>query len=155
MMDFRKGVFLLFLLYGCASSDDRTAERFYDCDERRDVSIAVALNQPGVAFEQTTDNLTMVVDVGNNADHDIEVAAIRVEPVRMEHAYYVLERSYRKFNRVLAGGESHGFELPVIGRALTRDPNVVRGDEAMGVVVSVYLANGDTYRCELFTRAPR
>ena len=148
-------VVLLVFVGGCASSDDRVSERFYDCEENRDVSIDVALNQPTVAFERTTDQLTMVVDVGNNLSHDIEVRAIRVEPVDMEYAHYVLERSYREFGRVIPGGESHAFELPVLARAMLRDPMSERRESALGVVVSVYMANGDTYRCKLFTPAPR
>lgn len=144
---------LLLFAMACASRDGVIDERVLDCNAGGDVSVDVAMNAPGVAFEQATDHFTMVVEVGNNSHSDIEVRAIRVEPSERERASYAVERSYRKFGTVLAGGESHRFELPMMGRS-TRDANIP-ASEVLGVVVSVYLGNGDTYRCELNTRAPR
>ena len=146
---------VLLLLCGCASRDAAIPERFFDCRSGQDVSIDLRMAGPGVAMENTTDHLTMVVDVANHGHGDIVVQAIRVEPVPDDAAHYAIERSYRKFGRVLAGGESEAFELPVTGRGLPRSTTSVRRSDALTVNVSVYLGNGDAYRCEMVVPSPR
>lgn len=151
----RTVVATLLLLGGCASRDAAIPERFFDCRSGQDVSVDLRMTGPGVAMENTTDHLTMFVDVANNGHVDIVVNAIRVEPVPDDAARYALERSYRKFGRVLPGGESHVFELPVVGRGLARTSTSVRRGDTLTVNVSVYLGNGDAYRCEMFVPSPR
>lgn len=147
---------LTLLAAACASRDGMVSERNLDCASGQDVSIDAALNVPGVAYEGATDNLTMVVEVGNNSNADIEVVSIRVEPGWGSQPRYRIDNSFREFHRVLAPGADAAFELPVTGRGLTTDPSMrSRGDATMQIIVSVYLASGDNYRCKMDIPAPR
>jgi hypothetical protein len=141
----------------CASRDGFIDERNLGCGSGQDVSVDVALNIPGVASEATSDNLTMVVEVGNNSTSDIEVVSIRVEPGQGVRPRYRIERSFREFHRVLTPGSDAAFELPVSGRGVAAGPNNLqsRGDDTMPIIVSVYLASGDNYRCRMDIPAPR
>lgn len=136
----------------CSSSD--VDETFHDCDPGGDVSVDALIDIPGVAMENVDDQLTMHVVVGNNSHSEIEVRAIRVEPGYTAQRRYSLSSSYRKFGRVLAPGEDYAFPLPIIGRGHARGAEVNR-EATIEMIVSVYLASGDNYRCSLAVAAPR
>ena len=141
---------------GCASKGLVVDENFYGCDEGRDVSISIALSAPQAGFEGSVDELTMIVDVRNDGTTDIEVMAIRVEPGPKAHDRYRLERSYRKYGRVIAPRGEDVFELPVSGARLPASATGnLNPSDTLEIVVSVYLEGGDTYRCEFSVPSPR
>jgi hypothetical protein len=145
----------LLLLAGCASSDGLIDTRTLDCGPGQDVTIGVALNTPSAGMEGTDDRLTTSVEVGNNSHEDIIVKAIRVEssdPGRRSR--YAIDNSYRKFDKVVAPGDAEVFELPTSGRVVMQPQSVPYGG-TLDLLVSVYLANGDQYRCKFDLPAPR
>jgi len=152
----RRTLVLLLLLAACTSRDGLIDERVRDCSAGQEVSIDLNLNVPTVMTENTTDNLTMVVTIGNNSTHDIEVKAIRVEPGFTAQERYALESSYGEYNQVIVPGDDEEFRLPVRGNAGTR-PTSRRGgsDKVIEVVLSVYMADGDKFRCVFDVEAPR
>ena len=69
---------------------------------------------------------------------------------------YTIDSSFREFKKVIPAGETEVFDLPVTGRLdRTYDPNRKGGVSSLVVVTSVYLANGDTYRCKIDIPSPR
>lgn len=146
---------LLFVFAACASRDGIIDDRTLDCSSGGELSVDVAMNMPKVMMEGTHDQMTMIVSVGNNADHEIEVKSIRVEPGFTAQERYALESSFREFNEVLGPGEDEDFELPVRGVAGSREIRPRGGSDAIEVAVSIYFANGDTYRCSYDVPAPR
>ncbi|HEV7239872.1 MAG TPA: hypothetical protein VGQ36_11580 [Thermoanaerobaculia bacterium] len=151
----RRTLVLLFLLAACASRDGVIDETIRDCDAGQEVSVNLYLNLPEVMMESATDNLTVVVEIGNNADRAIEVKAIRVEPGYTAQERYAIESSYREFKQVIEAGDDEKFELPVRGVGGTREIYRRRGNDVIAIVLSVYMAGGDVYRCEYNVPAPR
>jgi hypothetical protein len=151
----RRMLVLLLLLAACASRDGLVDERTRDCSAGQDVSIDLNLNVPTVMTENTTDNLTMFVTIGNNSTHDIEVKAIRVEPGFAAQERYSLESSYGEYNQVIVPGDDEEFRLPVLGRAGTRQGYRRGSSNTMDVALSVYMADGDKFRCVFDVEAPR
>jgi hypothetical protein len=146
---------VVLLALGCASQGVAIDEDFRSCDDARDVSIAVALSEPRSLVEGSVEALTMMVEVDNHDTSDIEVMAIRVEPGPKAHDRYRLERSYRKFDRVIAPRAGDAFELPVSGSPLPAPATGnLKPSDTLEVVVSVYLKGGDTYRCEFSVPSP-
>ena len=147
---------VLFLLFaGCASRDGLIDERIRDCSAGQDVSIDLHLNVPALMTENTTDNLTMLVTIGNNSTRDIEVKAIRVEPGFTAQELYALDSSYGEFNQVIAPGDDEEFKLSVLGKAGTRPGFRRAGSKTMEIAVSVYMADGDKFRCVFDIQAPQ
>lgn len=145
----------LLLLAGCASSDGLIDKRVLDCGPGQDVTIGVAMNTPRIGLEGPDDRLTTMIEVSNNSHEDIVVNAIRVEasdPSRRSR--YTVDRSYRKFDKTVAAGDAETFELPTTGRAVMQ-PDTVAYENTLQLLVSVYLANGDQYRCGFDVPAPR
>lgn len=151
----RRTLVLLLLLAACASRDGLQDENIRDCDAGQEVSIDLHLNVPKVMMESRSDSLTVVVMVGNNADRDIEVTAIRIEPGYTAQERYSLRSSYRELKQVIKAGDDEEFELPVTGVAGQRETVQRRANDAIEIVLSVYMAGGDVYRCTYEVPAPR
>ncbi len=145
---------VLLLLGGCASRDGWVESEIRKCDAGGELSIDAYLNMPKVMMERANDELTMTILIGNNSERDIEIKSIRMEPGRTAQQRYALQNSFREFNETLKPGEDKQFELPVRGSAGERE---IRRpiDDFIEVVLSVYLADGTTYRCEYAIQAPR
>lgn len=151
----RRMLVLFLLIAGCASRDGLIDERTRDCSSGQEVSIDLHLNAPTVMTENTTDNLTMLVTIGNNSTRDIEVKAIRVEPGFMAQEVYSLSSSYGEYNQVIIPGDDEEFKLPVLGKAGTRPTDRRSGSKTMEIAVSVYMADGDKFRCVFDVPAPQ
>jgi hypothetical protein len=150
-------VLLGILASGCASRAVDVKEQFIDCDDTSDVSVSLALNVPGVGMETAVDEQLMaVVGVDNNMDVDVEVVAIRIDPGQSPHPRYRITNSYREFKRTLPARGDADFELPVSGRSLASGTLTSRTlSDTIPIIVSVYLGNGTTYRCEYDVAAPK
>lgn len=146
---------VLLLLAACASRDGLIDERTRDCSAGQEVSIDLLLNMPKIMSEGSADNLTTVVTIGNNSTQAIEVRAIRVEPGFSAQERYSLENGYREFNKVIEPGDDEELELSVRGQGGRREIDPRWGNDAIEVVLSVYMAGGDIYRCSYDLPAPR
>ena len=127
-----------------------------DC-EHGGVEVSVGLSGVGTSGEDMNDQLTFIVNVGNNARKDITVRNIRVDPRNMETVAYRLDATYRQFNVTIPENDDHDFELPITGHGLGRqDPNGTRfgsGSE-LPVVVSVQMEGGEVYQCRYGVPVP-
>lgn len=151
----RRTLMLLLLFAGCASRDGFVDERIRDCAAGQELSIDLHLNMPKMMTERSGDDLTVVVSIANNSTRDVEVKSIRVEPGFTAQERYALESSFSEFHQVIEAGDDEQFELPVRGQAGTRDNLRRTGNDAIEIVLSVYMADGDTYRCSYDVPAPR
>jgi hypothetical protein len=145
---------LLFLLAGCASSGGYAEPALNNCADSSELSVEAYLNLPKIMMEQTSDALTMVVELGNNSNHDIEVKSIRVEPGRTAQHRYSFESGFITVNEVLKDGEDKRYEIPIRGTAGFRETQMPL-DSKIEVVLTVSLADGTTYRCQYDVEAPR
>ncbi len=149
-------VLSLFLFAACASRDGFVDSETRDCSSGGEMSVDIYLNMPKVMMEGTHDDMMMIVALGNNSTHDIEVKSVRVEPGFTAQRRYAIENSYREFNKLLGPGEDYNFELPVRGAAGAREINPRAGDnDSIEVALSVYLTGGVTYRCKYDLPTPR
>jgi hypothetical protein len=149
-------VLSLVFLAACASSDGFVDSETRDCSSGGDMSVDIYLNMPKVMMEGTHDDMMMMVALGNNSGHDIEVKSIRVEPGFTAQSRYAIENSYREFNKLLAPGEDYNFELPVRGAAGQREITPRAGaNDSIEIALSVYLTGGVTYRCKYDLPTPQ
>ena len=151
----RRTLVLFLLLAGCASRDGFIDERIRDCSAGQELSIDLRLNMPKVMTERSGDDLTVVVVIGNNSTRAVEVKSIRVEPGFTAQERYALDNSFREFHQVIEAGDDEEFELPVRGQAGMRETRQRRVHDAIEIILSVYMADGDTYRCSYDVQAPR
>lgn len=135
------------LLGSCASSTDVIDSRFLGCEPGQDISIMAGLTAPNLNDGTTETRFMVLVDVSNNSHEEVTVKSIRVEQTSNQAARYVFDTGYGNYDQVIEGGKDHTFELPVMGR-MVQDVRDVRGSgQRIDLAVSVFLTNGDQYRC--------
>jgi len=139
------------LLVSCASSDGLIDERILDCDSGQDLMIRVGVqNTRSVSGESSpiADRFTMLVELSNNSHHDIEVKNVRIDQYSRgaDRPPYQLDSGFKKVDQVVEDGKDITVEVPMSGRwARTVDHSPM--PDRLELVVSVALANGDSYRC--------
>jgi hypothetical protein len=151
----RAAMLLLFLLAGCASTDDFSGGGDFDCAKTNEVMVRIGLDGPGVSMERVEDRLQFRVEVSNNLDRDIVVKWVRVEQIMANNAPYLFDSTYRKFDQLIAEGGDFTFELPTLGRGAAMRSQDGLSRSVVAVVTSVGLESGDTYRCTFEVNSAR
>lgn len=138
-------------LVSCASSTDVIDERFLDCSSGQDISVMAGFDQPvGGENAAVDDRFELLVQVSNNSNGDLTVTSIRAEQSHTDSAQYRVDNAFRRFDQVVEEGKDHTFHLPMMGRAVYRDPRTRAVGSSTGglqLIVTVALSNGDSYRC--------
>lgn len=135
------------LLGSCASSTDVIDSRFLGCEPGQDISIMAGLNAPNLTDGATESRFMILVDISNNSHDEVTVKSIRVEQSSNQAARYVFDTGYGKYDQVIEGGKDHTFEIPVMGRIVQGVRDVRGSGQGIDFAVSVFLTNGDQYRC--------
>ena len=152
-------VLLALLLVSCRSATDVIDGRVLGCESGGDVMIRAGIEGFGTGGQELDDTLTIRIEVSNNARHEIFVKQIRVEQPNANTRGYRLDHLRMTVDRTIAEDDDFTFELPMSGRTVgglsvqtLNDPIV---NEVLEVVMSVYLGNGDVYRCPVRVPIPR
>lgn len=139
---------LALLAVSCRSATDVIDSRVLGCESGGDLMIRAGLHGLGTGGERLDDRLTMFIEVSNNARHEIFVKQIRIEQPDANARGYRLDSLLQNVDRTIAEDDDYTFELPMTGRGV-RSLNDPVMDGHLAVVMSLYLGNGDVYRCPL------
>ena len=146
----------LALLAAACSSTSVIDQRVLGCEAGGDLMIRAGLQGPARGMERVDDRLMMLIEVSNNTHHEIVVEQIRVEQTHTATRGYRLDPLYLKVDRTIAEDDDYTFELPMTGRwagDAVRYEN--ERENQLDLVMSLFLGNGDVYRCGLLVPRPQ
>ncbi|HVG23543.1 MAG TPA: hypothetical protein VND45_05270 [Thermoanaerobaculia bacterium] len=137
----------LLLAGACASPTAVIDKRTIRCGPGQDLTIAAAFEN-GRAGDNLGEQL-FLVEVSNNGNTDATVTVVRVEPGDRNRVRF--NPAYQSVDVTIAGGDDHVFRLPATEASVAESRRASEmldvGAGLAEVMVTVTLANGDTYRC--------
>jgi hypothetical protein len=145
---------LLVVIAGCSSRDGFIDSRRLDCDSGQEISIRAGVVGISPGLELGTDTLAFAVEISNNAHREITVKSIHAAQVSDQTSRYRVLPVRRQFDQTIAEGDDHLFELPMDGRSVGEPLNRASMQSEILLLVTVALADGDSYRCRFSVPAP-
>jgi len=137
----------LSLLAACASNDGFVDNKSQQCGPESRIGIEAGWDRGSLA-ERGDTRLTMLVRVSNNADEDIVVKAVRVDPLSIDRESMLeIDRGSVTPDETIPEGEESTFEVPMNARWQTVNRGGGVRASGLDVIVNVELASEQTVRC--------
>ena len=143
----------ILLLTSCASSTGVVDKRAFNCDSGQDIEVRAGLDDPLHSETAVLGQVTFLVEIANNADHELTVDTISIDPVT--RVDMELKGVSTRFNQAIPSADDHVFRLAAsdFGKILIGDERTLPRNFQFRVTVR--LTNGDTYRCPFDVGRPQ